>query len=196
MRVLLVTLSQVLPIVKNNILNPELDYCAIVVDDTELAKDFIRSIGGDENIIYPFYELNECINNFYYNFVLCFSDTVITNQVARNFKDCNLPKNKLVHLYYCENGENPFIIKRNLHYLREHANEFDMFATGASTASVGLDNTQFINHKLFNSSRSAEDLYYNYQNAKLITDICRGGVALCFNLSCAMQFSLRSITNI
>ena len=74
MRFLLVTLSDLLPSVITQILSPTNSYCAIVVDEPEPAKNFIRSLGGSENLVYNFYDLKECVENFHYDFILCVAD--------------------------------------------------------------------------------------------------------------------------
>ena len=40
MRILLVTFTEYLPFAFTQVLNPELEYCAIVVDEPEPAKNF------------------------------------------------------------------------------------------------------------------------------------------------------------
>ena len=70
MRVLLVTWTDQL-LQKLSILNPELEYCAIVTDEVEPAKKILEQVGLPKNLLYPLYELKECVQNFYYDYVLC-----------------------------------------------------------------------------------------------------------------------------
>ena len=164
MRVLLVTFSNVLPFALKNILNPALEYCAIVVDEPEPAKDFIKSVGGNENFVHPFYELKECISDFHYDFVLCVSNGYDSFFFYKNFSKYNLPREKFV--YFCVSDGN-FLVKRALQYYEKHSAEIEMFATGISYTSVGLDANQF-KYKLLNFGRSSQDLYYDYQIANRV----------------------------
>ena len=176
MKVILITLSDILPTVITHILSPELEYSAIVVDEIEPAKNFMKNSNRSENLIHAFVNLKECVEGFHYDCIICFSDERLVWNVSDAFKYHGVPKNKLVHLFFAMSVNNPFILERNIRYFKEHAAEFDMISLGASTISVGLDATQFENHKLFNFGRSGNDLYYDYQTAKFVLNICRGGV--------------------
>ena len=147
---------------KLQILSPELEYCAIVTDDVETAKKICMQVSLSQNLIYPFYELKECIKNFYYDYILCVDNgwsTAFLNFVQK----CDVPKDRIVALNFPSN-EN-FLLERSLSYFKEHATEFEIFATGMSYAEVGLDVTQF-KRPTFNFARSSQDLYYNFQTAK------------------------------
>ena len=164
MRILLVTFSNLLPAALNNVLNPALEYCAIVVDEPEPAKKFFYEAGLDSNLIYPFYELKECIADFYYDFLLCVSDGRQIWDLHKNFKMYGLPKNKFVYFFL---NDNNFLVKRALQYYEKHSAEFEIFATGSSYTAMGLDAHRF-KYKLFNLGSSGQDLYYDYQIAKYI----------------------------
>lgn len=161
MRVLLVTWTDQL-LEKLSILNPELEYCAIVVDEVEPAKEILKRVGLPASLLHPMYELKECVNNFYYDYVLCV-DNGWADDFLKVIQDYDVPKNKCVGLNFLDNSN--FLVERSLRYFKEHASEFEMFATGMSYAEVGLDVTQF-KRKLFNFARSSQDLYYNFQVAK------------------------------
>ena len=70
MRVLLVTWTDQL-LQKLSILSPELEYCAIVVDEVEPAKKILERVGLSPNLIHPLYDLKECVKDFYYDCVMC-----------------------------------------------------------------------------------------------------------------------------
>ena len=54
--------------------------------------------------------------------------------------------------------------------------DFDVFSTGISYTELGLIPEAFLpNYRLFNFARASSDLYYDYQIAKYILEVCRGG---------------------
>ena len=169
MRVLLVTWTDNL-LQKLSILSPQLEYCAIVVDELEPAQKILERINLPKTLLRPLHELKECVNDFYYDYVLCLEDNYLTNFMSLVL-EYGVPKNKVFILSLL--GYNSFLLERSLQYFKEHAAEFDMFATGLSYVEVGLDVTQF-KRKLFNFGRSSQDLYYNFQVAKHIVAYGRG----------------------
>lgn len=173
MRILLVTWTTKLA-EKLSILSSELEYCAIVTDDTESAGKILQSVGLSQNLLYPLYELKECVENFYYDYVICV-DYGWMDDFLKLVQEYDVPPKKILALNFMEEGN--FFIERSLRYFKQHAAEFEMFATGMSYAEVGLDVTQF-QRKLFNFAHSSQDLYYNFQVAK-------------FAISCAKPGSLR-----
>ena len=102
MRVLLVTWTDQL-LEKLSILNPELEYCAIVVDEVEPAKDILKRVGLPASLLYPLYDLKECVRDFYYDCVLC-----VEQGWGRDFlkllREYDVPKNKRVGLNFLDNG--------------------------------------------------------------------------------------------
>lgn len=162
MRVLLVTLTDMFPFALTQVMNPELEYCAIVVDEPEPAKAMLKNVPQLREKIFPFYELKECIQNFHYDFLLLVHPE--WNSLSKKFTECGLPKNKLVSLSRIHTPDN-FLLERALRYFSEHAAEFEMFATGVSYAEYGLDTTKF-KRKLFNFGNTSQDLYFDYQIAK------------------------------
>ena len=61
MRVLLVTFSEYLPVALTQVLNPALEYCTIVVDEPDIAKNMLKNVPPLRDKIFPFYDLKECI---------------------------------------------------------------------------------------------------------------------------------------
>ena len=175
MRVLLVTFSEILPFALTKVLNPTLEYGAIVVDEPDISKKMFENIPQLRDKIFPFYDLKECIENFYYDFVLCVSDDRNAWNVNQRFIKYDLPKNKYVNVCLSSGTCNGFIKERTLRYYKEHVSDFEMFSTGVCYTGMGLDITKF-KYKLFNFGRSGNDLYYDYQTAKFVLNICRGGV--------------------
>lgn len=160
MRILLVTWTDQL-LKKMSFLSPELEYCAIVVDDTEPAKKILEQVGLSQDLLYPLYDLKECVKNLYYDYILCVDNSWMTNflDVVQEY---DVPKHKILGINLLADN---FFMERSLRYFKEHAAKYEMFATGMSYAEVGLDVTKF-GRKLFNFSRSSQDLYYNFQTAK------------------------------
>lgn len=173
MRILLITLTDVLPYAFMKVLNPGNDYCAIVVDDDEKAKKMLENVPQLKEKIFPFYELPECIENFYYDFVLCICDGRFFWNIHNRVSKCGLPRTKFFHVFV---GTSNFDIEKTLRYYKEHAAEFKMFATGISYTSVALDVDKF-KHKLFNFAVSSQDLYYDYKIAKYVLEVCGGGIS-------------------
>ncbi len=172
MRVLLVTWTDQL-LQNLSILNPELEYCAIVTDEVELAKKNFERAGLRTDLIHPLYELKECVKNFYYDYVLCIENGWWQTSLSDALKDYDAPQEKILN--FCALlFTNNFLLERSFRYFKEHATEFEMFATGISYVEKCLDITKF-KRKLFNFGRGSQDLYYNFQTAKFAISIKRGG---------------------
>ena len=169
MKILLVTWTDKL-LEKFLLLNPELKYCAIAVDEVKPAEKILECVGLPKTLLRSLYELKECVRDMYYDYILCVEDGE-----ARNFSNMlrkyDVPKNKIIELNPTYDS---FLIERSFRYFKEHATEFEMFATGMSYTERGLDITQF-KRKLFNFARTSQDLYYNFLTAKFAV-LCRGGV--------------------
>ena len=173
-RVLLVTLTDILPYALTKVLNPSLEYCAIVVDDVAVAKNMLKDVKPLQNLIYPFYELKECIQNFHYDLLIGIYDWRIHTILPKQIEDYCIEKNKVVSILLNDSLDNSFLVERSFRYYQNHFREFEMFATGISYTSHGLDNKLF-KKKLFNFARAAQDLYYNYQVAKFVFNQAGGG---------------------
>ena len=174
MRILLVTFSDILPVALTQVLNPELEYCAIVVDEPDIAKKIFKDYPQVTNVIFPFYELKECIENFYYDYLLCVSDVRLMWRIGDDLKNYEIPSEKFLHLSIANQQDNIFLLERALHYYKEHISEFEIFATGISTICAAFDADKF-KKKIFNFGRGSQDLYYDYQIAKYILEVCGGG---------------------
>ena len=196
MKILLVARSEILPLMVTNILNPQNDYCAFVVDEVNPAKEFAKKVGLSEDLIYPLYELKNVINEIYFDVLICVSDNItgIPNLFHYMFQ-CGCPKNKLVHYLHLANGTVNFVVERALRYYQEHSEEIEIFATGNSHTGKSLDANQF-KYKLLNFGRVGQDLYYGYQIAKrVLTPKTRGGdeYPLCFNGCRSVFFACRQL---
>ena len=174
MRILLVVLHDILPTAFTQVLNPANEYCAIVTEEVAPAKNFIKSTGLPEQLIHSFYELKACIENFYYDVVLCISDGRTATTINEHIKKYGVPQEKFLNIYLTDNSDNIFLLERALRYYKEHVDEFDMFATGSSYMEKGLDSTKF-KRKLFNLGKGSQDLYYDYQVAKRVLTPQMGG---------------------
>lgn len=180
MDVILVTLSSILSKVFTQVLSPEIEYCAIVVDEPEPAKKIIAEYGGSPNMVYPFYDFKECIENTAFDYIVCVSNSSTVNLLPQQVYKYGAPKNKTVQFYLTTDGNHSHIIKRTLSYFKKHYAEFEMFATGMSYTSVGLDSTKF-KRKLFNFAKASQDLYYDYQIAKFAISASQRG-KICYAL--------------
>ena len=167
MRVLLMTLTETLPYSLTQVFSPELEYCAIVVDEPDIAKKKLANEPIRDKI-FPLYELKECIqNNDYDAFLFMFAHPVWYTLIEQ-IREYGVQSNKCIniHLSY-STKERHFLLDKNLRYYKEHAAEFEMFATGGCYAKLSLDNTKF-RYKLFNLGNGTQDLYYDYQVAKFL----------------------------
>ena len=173
MRVLLVTWTDQL-LQNLSILNSELEYCAIVTDEVEIAKKNFERANLRTDLLYSLYELKECVKNFYYDYILCVENGWWQTSLSDTLKDYDVPREKILN--FCSLiFTNNFLLERSLRYFKEHAAEFEMFATGISYVEKCLDVTKF-KRKLFNFGRGSQDLYYNFQTAKFAIYHKRGGV--------------------
>ncbi len=177
MRVLLVTWTDQL-LEKLSILNPELEFCAIVVDEVEPAKKILERVGLPASLLYTLYDLKECVRDFYYDYIFCVEQGGSVNFI-RTVKDYGISKNKIIGLNFLDNGN--FMVERSLRYFKKHAAEFEMFATGMSYTEYGIDARRF-KRKLFNFGKSSQDLYYDFQTAKFVVS-CGGGAHFVTRLS-------------
>ncbi|MBQ9487462.1 MAG: hypothetical protein IJU91_06655 [Selenomonadaceae bacterium] len=169
MRVLLITFSEVVNFALTQVFNPDLKYSAIVVEDTDLAKKNLENLPQLHEKIYPFYELKECIENTYYDAVLftC-ENSAVWLSIIEQIREYGVPANKFVNMNFSPSTKDKhFLLERNLRYYKEHAAEFEMFATGGCYIALGLDNTKF-RRKLFNIGKGSQDFYFDYQIAKFI----------------------------
>lgn len=171
MRVLLVTVADKL-FRKLSRLNPKLECCAIVVDDVESARKFLRRAKLSRKFLYSMDSLEECVKNFDYDYVVCVENKWWKYTLASKVEQCSVPRNKIVNFCNLHRGTN-FLLERSLRYFKEHAAEFEMFATGISTVEKGIEPAKFT-RKLFNFGRGSQDLYYNFQVAKFVIS-CGGG---------------------
>ena len=117
MRILLVTFSELLPFAVTQALNPEHNYRAIIVDEIEPAKKFLSQLNYPDENIFPLYELKECVDNFYYDCVLCIGDP--SQKLSDEVKRCGVPKNKFVHLINLNLAHNS-LLDRALRYYKKN----------------------------------------------------------------------------
>lgn len=164
MRVLLVT-DIVYLAEKLAVLSPELEYCAIVVDDVESAKEVLKQTGFSEELLRPLSELKNCAEELSYDYAICVQDSPYDAKINR-FKGCNVPEEKLVSFASLPNMGN-WQTERPLRYYREHSQAFEVFATGTSTTETAIDVRSF-KRKSINFATSSQDLYYNFQIAKTV----------------------------
>ena len=171
MRVLLITVSEMLPFDFIKVLNPALEYCAIVVDEPEQAKKILAKTPL-KDIVHPFYELKELAETFYYDCAISISNEV-NGDLVNAVKKYGVPQNKLVDFSGAETAAN-YLLEKALRYYGEHSAEFEIFSTGLSYVQDGIKPEQF-KRKLFNFGRGSQDLYYDCQIAKYVLKKSGGG---------------------
>lgn len=183
MRILLVTVSDLLAPTFQICLNLENDYCAIVVDDVQAAKKILVPHGCPEEKIFPFYDLKECVENFYFDVLLFVADgRLFWGDLPKDFLKYGVPQNKIVHMDLTSmNVENAFLMEHALRYFREHSGEFEMFSTGISYIEKCMDAKKF-KRPLFNLGRGSQDLYFDCQIAKFVLSDTGGGGAIKYAL--------------
>lgn len=186
MRILLVTFSNILPYALTQVLNPANEYCAIVVDEPEQSKKVLAHVPQLREKIYPFYELKNCIEKFYFDLLLYINMPGIGG-VEQQLRNYGLPSEKFFHLHLTNDKENCFLLERALRYYKEHATEYEIFSTGISYTRDAIDVTQF-KKKIFNFGIASQDLYYDYQIAKFILTGTGGGrkYQVCVDWFCAV----------
>ena len=171
MRVLLVTNANELD-KKLAALNPDLEYCGIVVDEVQSAKKALETVGLSQVPLYPMNELEACVKKFNQFYILCVAQDWCRMGLMRAVKKI-LPTRKIIDVWAIHTPIN-FLLERSLRYFKEHVAEFEMFATGISPTEKGIEPAQF-KRKLFNFGRGSQDLYYNFQVAKFVISSCGGG---------------------
>ena len=174
MRVLLVTAHEFLPFAVTQVLNARNEYCAVVVDEVEPARKFLSQFNYSAENVSPLYELPECVENFFYDCIICMTKGKLLDEIKR----CGVPKNKLVTLFGFNTAEN-FLLDRGLRYYQKNFSDFEMFASGMSYSELGLL-PKIFTRKLFNFSRPSQDLYFDFQVAKKVISI--GGGILTYAL--------------
>lgn len=188
MRVLLVTITEYLPFALTQVLNPALDYCAIVVDEPDIAKKMLANVTPLRDKIFPLYELKDCVEGKYYDLVLCVTDNRM-GDIWKTLNKYELPAEKYLHVRFADDRENFFLLERALRYYKGHAAEFEMFATGISFIRDSIDTSKF-GKKIFNFALGGQDLYYDYQIAKFVLEVCGGVYQVCINRNNSVRFSL------
>lgn len=183
MRVLLVTWTDHL-LQKLQILSPQLEYCAIVVDEVEPARKILERVNLPKSLLRPLHELKDCVRDFYYDYVICLENGWWGNTLASKVQEYDVPRNKILNFCATTSVHN-FLLERSLRYFKEHAAEFEMFATGISYVEKALDITRF-KRKLFNFGRGSQDLYYNFQVAKFAVTYGGGNNSVYIDRSCTV----------
>ena len=172
MKVLLVTTVDKLA-EKFAALSPELEYCTVVVDEVEPAKEIFAQVGLSKDLLQPMSELKNCVESLDYDYVLCVQNQFYDDDIIMELPKYAVSKNNILSFGALSTRRN-FLTEQALRYYQKHWQDFEMFATGISTVYGGIDVTQF-NRKLFNVAKPSQDLYYDYNVAKHIF-VCGGGI--------------------
>ena len=165
MKLLLVTTANKLA-EKLAVLSPELGYCAAVVDNVNSAKEIFAQVGLPQVPLYPMKTLKKRVETLEYDYVLLVQDKFYSLGIIRKLQSCGLPTDKLISFAQLP-GRGNWQTERPLRYHREHAQDFEIFATGTSPTEKAIDIRQF-KRKAINFATSSQDLYYNFQIAKAV----------------------------
>ncbi|MBO4779313.1 MAG: hypothetical protein J5497_01615 [Selenomonadaceae bacterium] len=171
MNVLLVTESRRLSR-ELSILSPDLEYCAIVVDEVESAKKILEQFGLPQCLLHPMNELKPCAEGLDYDYIFCLQKDFYDLKYVNQIRKWDVLKDKVLHFGGLFSNAN-FKTEQLLRYCREHSQDFEMFATGISGPAKGIDVTQF-KRRLIKLAKASQDLYYDFQVAKFAI-LCGGG---------------------
>lgn len=163
MKVLLVTSVRTLE-KKFTVLNPELEYCAVVVDKVGVAKAVLKRLGLSKVPVHSMSALKICAEEFSYDYLLCAQDFLSRNEAMTELQTYTFPKDKVLSFFGLQATYN-FTLEQKLRYCREHSAEIEIFATGISHTAHALDIRQF-KRRLINLATPSQDLYYDFQIAK------------------------------
>ena len=170
MKVLVLTYKRYL-LEKLTALNPNLEYCAILVNYSDGVKAICDSVGLQTKV-YSYHDSPSYLDLPCDYILVLIDDWWGTQDLKPLIEQQKVPINKVL-MFYSLHADNNFLLERSLRYFKEHSAEFEIFATGISTAENALDVPSF-NRKLFNFGRGSQDLYYNLQVAKFAIS-CGGG---------------------
>lgn len=148
------------------VLSPELEYCAIVIDNVEPAKEILDKLDLSNVPLYPMSELKTCTENLNYDYLLYIQDKLYGLANLRKLISYEVPTEKVISFSKLPTNSN-WDVERRLRYYREHAQDFEMFTTGTSTTMWGIDIREF-KYKTINFGLYSQDLYYNFQVAKSV----------------------------
>ncbi len=149
-------------------LNPNVDIAAIIVDNPKAAKLIIKKFNLSEDVVQPYFNLEECVKNLDYDYIVVslrwsmFSETVIND-----LKALNLPRNKFVNLWDLDKPEHVSALTVLMNFYTQNSTAFNTFITGNSQFVYGIDINQ-LSMPTINFSRGSQDLYYDYLIAKKI----------------------------
>ena len=152
MRILLVTFNDILPFAVNEVLNFELDFSAVVVEDIEAARKILT-----DTRIFSLHDLQETLRDINYYVVVCISDKETVDYLPEQFRNNNVPKNKFIHLYDVTENYN-FNPAKKFQTVEENPTEFEIFSTSPAYSSFGLQENKFTK-KIFDFFILGQDLY-------------------------------------
>ncbi len=146
-------------------LSPELEYCAVVVDEVEPAKEILAQVGLTQDLIQPMSELKNCVDTLKYDYALCVQDDPYDGKLNL-FKSNNVPEEKIISFAKLPGSSN-FQTERPLRYQKILSKKIVTFATGTSYTETAIDIRQF-KRRAINFGTSSQDLYYSFSIAKSV----------------------------
>ena len=165
MRIMLVTTTNFLNYALYS-LNGQTDFCAVVTDDIEQAKNISANYKLPETLLHPIYELKECCRDFYFDLCIAVTNWETYGDITEMLKEYGLPKEKFLLLnLFAERYQ--FLLSSLLKYYRENLPDCEIFATGISYSAKSVLSSCF-KKKLINFAGQSQDLYYDFKVAKEI----------------------------
>lgn len=165
MRILIVAygpyLESILKIM--NIGNDELEICSIVTVPFANIDNMFDRYGVSIRLMHPYYDLPECVNNFYYDFVFYASEGN-GEEIGRQLRDLGVEKEKLVNLSILASPR-LYNISRLMRYYEAHVKDFSVLLTGSSYAHYSV-NGKNMSLPLLDFSVDSQDIYYGYMLAE------------------------------
>lgn len=113
--------------------------------------------------LYPFYELGECVDKFFYDYIICISEEPMRVNMVDEICKYETNLDKLIILNNVTSFYN-FLPEFKLRYYKARASKIEIFVTGLSYAREALESPLF-EHNLINLGDGSQDLYYDYRIA-------------------------------
>ena len=170
MRVVVVTLANHIDAYLS-VTNPALDICAFVADEPEPAKAIAAKFNRNKVPFFPYYRLKECLDGFYFDYVINASRISVSNKITEDLMKYNVPTEKLISLFDLDKPNYYDGFAKLMSHYKQHPDHYKMFATGISYFNLAIDIQQFTLPTL-SFARDSQDIYYDYRIAR---EVIHGG---------------------
>lgn len=167
MRILIVAygkyLESILKII--NIGSTELEICAVVTVPLSNTERIIGQYGISARSVHPYYELPECINNLYYDFIFYAAEGK-AEEIGKQLRELGAGKEQMVNLSLLV-SDRLYNISRLMQYYKTHVTDFSLLLTGSSYAHYSV-NGKNMSLPLLDFSVDSQDIYYGYWLAERV----------------------------